>query len=121
MIDNTLSPKMKKQASIRLNRSFYDLVYKVCEDQDRSPSNLMNLLLKKSNISKNWKTKNVLNIRKLKEKQTYPVAFRVDFDIYKIVEKIATKNQVSISSIFYILIFEELKKLQPNYEPLPHN
>lgn len=108
-----LNTSVKKQASIRLNRKLYDFVYLMCQQETRTPSNYLNVILKKA-LSENtgWKSKDYFIARKLKEKQTYAVAFRAEAEDYELIEKRAKKKNTSTSAIFHYLISSQLEKLQ---------
>jgi hypothetical protein len=101
----------KKQASIRLDKDRYDFMYSVCEEEERTPSNLMSYLIKLSNIKNSKKGFVFFEGRKSRQKLAYSVPFRIEKEYYEIAVKLAEKYNSNVSHIFYEIITKELDKL----------
>jgi predicted DNA-binding protein len=121
MCKNMKDTEYKKQASIRLDRDRYDFMYSLCEHEERTPSNLMSLLIKSSNIKKSKKGFIFFEGRKARQKLAYSVPFRIDKEYYEMAEKIAEENNSSVSYIFYEIITKELDKLIKKKEESKNN
>ncbi len=111
----------KKQASIRLDRDRYDFMYSICEQEERTPSNLMSFLIKKSNIKKNKKGFVFFEGRKTRQKLAYSVPFRIDQEYYKIIEDLAKKHNSTVSHVFYEIVVKELDRILKNKSKTKEN
>ena len=107
---DTRKRKTKKQASIRLERSLYDKVFAICEKEERTPSNLMNVFIKKTFVDiESFDWKQFETQKKPSIGQSYSLPFRVDADIHERVSSIAETYDMSVSYVFYILLKKQIE------------